>query len=167
MKGLYCRSVWHHCSEGYKVNQKQVATHLLGIPESDYLYINESQLADAGQGLFTAITLFKDEEITLFKGDVLTEKQVGKRVSAEEDKYFIALLDGRILDCMHTDCFAKYANDAKGYTSTRFRNNAKIIINDQNEVCLIATKKIKAGEEIFCGYGKRYWKKHATGERTA
>lgn len=137
-----------------------MAVNQVGIPESDYLYIQESQLPDSGRGLYTAVTLYKDEEITLFKGDVITEKQIAVRVSDEEDKYFIALLDGTILDCMHTECYAKYANDARGYAST-FNNNAKIIVNDQNEVCLMAVRKIKAGEEIFCGYGKRYWKKHA------
>lgn len=146
------------------MKQKHVAVNQVGIPESDYLYIKESQLPDSGRGLFTAVALFKDEEITVFKGDVITEKQIRERVLAEHDKYFIALLNGRILDCMHTECFAKYANDARGYTSGMFSNNAKIMINDQNEVCLMAVKKIKAGDEIFCGYGKRYWKKHAMEE---
>lgn len=146
------------------MKQKHIAVNQVGIPESDYLYVKESQLPDSGRGLFTAVTLFKDEEITVFRGDVITEKQIKERVLAEQDKYFIALLNGRILDCMHTECYAKYANDARGYTSLTFSNNAKIIINDQNEVCLMAVKKIKAGEEIFCGYGKRYWKKHAMEE---
>ncbi|MES2778845.1 MAG: SET domain-containing protein-lysine N-methyltransferase [Bacteroidota bacterium] len=142
------------------MKQKHVAANQVGIPESDYLYIKESQLPASGRGLYTAVTLYKDEEITVFKGDVISEKQITKRISEGEDKYFISLLNGRILDCMHTECFAKYANDAVGYASATFTNNAKIIINEQNEVCLMAVKKIKAGEEIFCGYGKRYWKKH-------
>lgn len=142
------------------MKQKDILTNRLGIPETDYLYVQESQLVASGRGLFTAITLYKDEEITVFKGDVITEKQIKDRVSAEDDKYFIALLNGKILDCMHTECFAKYANDATGYSASLFTNNAKMIINEQNQVCLMATKKILAGSEIFCSYGKRYWKKH-------
>jgi uncharacterized protein len=143
------------------VKEKQAAVNQVGIPESDYLYIRESQLPNAGKGLYTAVALFREEEITLFKGDILTQKQIDDRVLTDDDKYFIAMLNGKIMDCMHTECFAKYANDASGYTSAVFSNNAKIIINDQNEVCLMATRKINAGDEIFCGYGKRYWKKHA------
>ncbi|MES2560201.1 MAG: SET domain-containing protein [Bacteroidota bacterium] len=139
---------------------KHVAGNQVGIPESDYLYVQQSQLPDSGRGLFTAVTLFKDEEITVFRGEVITETQIAERVSAKQDQYFISLLNGRILDCYHTECFAKYANDASGSVPSGFTNNAKIIINEKNEVCLVAVKKIRAGEEIFCGYGKRYWAKH-------
>lgn len=141
------------------MKQQERTVNQIGIPESDYLFIEESQLPNAGRGLYTAVALYKDEEITVFKGDVITEKQIKDRVSNDEDKYFVTLLNGKILDCMHTECFAKYANDAQGYTSI-FTNNAKITINEQYEVCLVAVRKIKAGEEIFCGYGKRYWAKH-------
>jgi SET domain-containing protein len=71
------------------------------------------------------------------------------------------LLDGTILDCKNTDCFAKYANDASGFSKSDFKNNAKIALAENNNVCLIAIRKIKSGEEIFCDYGKKYWKKHS------
>ncbi len=65
------------------------------------------------------------------------------------------------MDSMHTNCFAKYANDTKGTTDdSSYKNNAKIGLDDNDNVCIIATKKIRSGEEVFCGYGKRYWKKH-------
>ena len=32
--------------------------------------------------------------------------------------------------------------------------------DDNDNVCIIATKKIKSGQEIFCSYGAKYWKKH-------
>jgi SET domain-containing protein len=62
---------------------------------------------------------------------------------------------------MQTGCYAKYANDAEGLSSSNFKNNAKITLDDDNNVCIKASKKIKAGEEIFCSYGKRYWEKHS------
>nr|WP_240788931.1 hypothetical protein [Psychroserpens sp. NJDZ02] len=62
------------------------------------------------------------------------------------------------MDSMHIDCFAKYANDAKGDSNSLFKNNAKITLDDDLNVCLKATKHIKFGAEIFCGYGKPYWK---------
>ena len=66
--------------------------------------------------------------------------------------------DGSILDSMKTKCFAKYANDADGFSNSVFKNNAKIGLNESDNVCLIALRNIKIGEEIFCSYGNRYWK---------
>jgi uncharacterized protein len=129
--------------------------------ESDYLYIDASQIPVAGKGLFTAIDIFKDEVIAYFKGEILTELQVQMRVNKGIDQYFIAMLDGKIMDSKKVNCFAKYANDAAACNRFDFKNNAKITIDEFSNVCLIATKKIKSNEEIFCAYGKKYWAKHA------
>jgi uncharacterized protein len=61
---------------------------------------------------------------------------------------------------MNITCFAKYANDASGFTNSNFKNNAKITLDDNDKVCIQATRNIKANEELFCSYGKNYWKKH-------
>jgi predicted O-linked N-acetylglucosamine transferase (SPINDLY family) len=83
-----------------------------------------------------------------------------KRAQLGNDKYFMNMLDGSILDAMHSECFAKYANDAEAFSKLEFKNNSKITLDDEDNVCLIATKKIKSGGEIFCSYGAQYWKKH-------
>lgn len=129
-------------------------------PESDYLYVQPSQILNSGNGLFTAIKIYKDEIIAVFKGEVLSQSEIKKREAHGEDKYFMVLLNGEVLDCMQTDCFAKYANDASGFSKSAFKNNAKITLDDNNTVCLVATSTIKAGQEIFCSYGQKYWKKH-------
>lgn len=128
--------------------------------ESDYLYVQTSQLPNSGNGLFTAITIYKDEIIAIFKGEVLSHSEAEIRIQNGTDAYFMNLLDGTILDCMHTDGFAKYANDANGFSKSNFKNNAKIALDENNNVCLMAIRKIKSGEEIFCDYGKNYWKKY-------
>ena len=64
------------------------------------------------------------------------------------------------MDSMHVDCFAKYANDAKAFNTTGLKNNAKISLDDDDNVCLVATRKINPMEEIFCSYGAIYWKKY-------
>ena len=133
--------------------------------ESDYLYIQTSQLPSSGNGLFTAIDIYKDEIISIFKGEILSDIEADSRAKNNANQYFMNLHNGSILDCKNTDCFAKYANDASGFSILKFRdnfkNNAKITLDDNNNVCLIAIRKIKYGEEIFCDYGKRYWKKHS------
>ena len=130
-------------------------------PEEDYLYVQQSQIENAGNGLYTALDIFKNEIITLFKGEIIDTIEAQKRVDNNKDRYFINMLDGNIMDSMHTDCFAKYANDAKGSINSNFKNNAKITLDDDTNICIMATKKINAGEEVFCSYGKAYWKKHS------
>ena len=129
-------------------------------PESDYLYIQDSQITNAGKGLFTAIDIYPNEIISIFKGEILTDNEAQKRVSEGNDRYFINMLDGSILDSMNVDCFAKYANDAEAFSKLEFKNNSKITLDDDDNVCIVATKKIKSQQEIFCSYGVKYWKKH-------
>lgn len=129
--------------------------------ESDYLYIQTSQLPSSGNGLFTAIDIYKDEIISLFKGEVLSNIEADLRAKNNANQYFMNLHNGSILDCRNTDCFAKYANDASGFSKSDYKNNAKITLDENNNVCLMTIRKIKSGEEIFCDYGKRYWKKHS------
>ncbi len=133
---------------------------IIDSPESDYLYVSKSKIPNAGKGLYTAITIYKDEIISVYTGVILTERQVDIRVKKGVDQYFIDMLDGTIMDSMNIKGFAKYANDSQAYANPVFKNNAKIAFDDDDNVCLIATRKIKEGEEVYCGYGKRYWKKH-------
>jgi SET domain-containing protein len=135
-------------------------TDTIDALESDYLYVAPSQLAGSGNGLYTATNIYKDEVIALFKGEILTDRQIALRIKKGEDNYFISMLDGRIMDSRKTACFAKYANDAEGLSKSIYRNTSKIAIDEEENVCLVAMRNIKKNEEIFCGYGKRYWKKH-------
>lgn len=128
--------------------------------ESDYLFIKNSKLPNAGKGLFTGIDIYKHEIIAVFEGEILTEMEAKIRVANGNDKYFINMIDGTIMDSMLVECFAKYANDAEAFENSIFKNNAKISLDDDHNVCIIATKNIKTQNEIFCSYGKRYWKKH-------
>ena len=94
------------------------------------------------------------------KDGIRVKNQIHKWRYNGDDKYFINMINGSIMDSMHVDCFAKYANDAEGYMKSDFKNNAKIGLDEDNNVCIIAKRNIKSGVEIFCGYGKEYWKKH-------
>lgn len=128
--------------------------------ESDYLYKSPSQIPNAGDGLFTVIDIYKDETIAIFKGEILSDLEAELRAKAGKDAYFINLLDGSIMDSQNVECFAKYANDAEGLVPSEFKNNARITLDLNNHVCIEALRNIKANEELFCSYGKGYWKKH-------
>jgi hypothetical protein len=133
-------------------------THKIEAKEHDYLYIKESQIPGSGNGLFTAIPIYRAEVISVFKGTILSDKEAQHRASKAKDAYFINLPDGTIMDSMTVKCFAKYANDAMGFTKTIHKNNSKISLDENGKVCIVATKKIPAGAEILCGYGTGYWK---------
>jgi uncharacterized protein len=132
----------------------------IDAPESDYLYKKQSQIPASGIGLFTAIDIYKGEIIALFKGEILSDIQGQKRIKEGKDKYFINMPDGSIMDSINANCFAKYANDAAAYANSSFKNNCLITLDHDDNVCIEAIRNIKTGEELICGYGKRYWKKH-------
>ena len=142
--------------------KKHIDSNAIQAPENLYLYKAISQLQNAGNGLYTAINIYKDEVIATFRGERLTDAIAKKRAKNGNDQYFITMLDGSIMDSIKSDCFAKYANDAMGLGASGFKNNSRIALDENNNVCIIANKIIKVGDEIFCGYGKRYWKKHIT-----
>lgn len=142
----------------HKNKYSNTINYKIDANESDYLYIQESQIKNSGNGLFTAIPIFKDEVISLFKGEILTAFEAKGRATKGEDAYFMNMLDGSILDAMHVNCFAKYANDATGFTKTKFKKNATISLDENDVVCIVSDRTIKMGEEIFCSYGKLYWK---------
>lgn len=127
--------------------------------ESEFLYIDESQIPNSGKGLFTAIPIYKQEIISVFEGEKIGDFEADKRANNGNDAYFINMIDGSIMDSQNVECFAKYANDAKGLVKTKFVNNALITLDDEERVCIVANRDIKVGEEIFCSYGRRYWTK--------
>ena len=138
---------------------KTISYNKIDALESDYLYVAASQISNSGNGLFTAIDIYKDEMIAVFTGEVLNNLEAELLAIARNDRYFIMMPDGSTLDSMNADCFAKYANDAAITSETTFKNNSKIAFDDAGQVGLIALRKINSGEEIFCSYGKAYWKK--------
>jgi len=135
-------------------------TYKIDTPELNYLYVKESQIPHSGRGLFTAINIYNEEVISLFKGEILSGKEANKRAIDASDGYFINLPDGTTLDSMNVKCFAKYANDVSGFVKSKFKTNSYITLDDEENVCIAATRNILKGEEIFCSYGKAYWKKY-------
>ena len=135
-----------------------IPTTTIDAPEEDYLYVDPSQIEGAGNGLYTAITIYKGEVISIFKGEFINAIEQNRRIALGENQYFITLLTGRVMDSKHIDCFAKYANDVNGNSKSEFKNNSFITLNENDEPCIVASKTIKSGSEIFCDYGKNYWK---------
>ena len=131
----------------------------IDAPEADYLYVQPSLIAGAGMGLFTAIPIHRGEVVAIFTGEQLSSAEARLRAARGDDAYFVTLMDGSTLDSMHSDCFAKYANDVEGPGNTRLRNNAVITLDEDDHPCVMATRNIRAGGEVYVDYGKAYWAK--------
>lgn len=73
-----------------------------GIPllEEDHLYTAPSGLPCARQGLFTSLSLYKDEVIPIFHGEGLSAKEAAERAAQGLDRCFMELPDGTTLDAM-------------------------------------------------------------------
>jgi uncharacterized protein len=127
--------------------------------ELNSLLVKESQIPNAGKGLFLRTNKKKGELIALFRGEVLSYEEAEQRAAKNEDGYFINMSNGTILDSMHVACFAKYANDAHGFGKSKFKSNAEIQLSGYpDKACLVALRDIAAGEEVFTSYGRTYWK---------
>ena len=69
-------------------------SYKIDADESDYLYSEESQIPSSGKGLFTAIPIYKDEVISIFDGENISDEEAKRRATSGEDGYFVNLPDG-------------------------------------------------------------------------
>ena len=126
----------------------------MALLEKD-LEIKTSTLPGAGKGLFTNVAIPKGTRIVEYKGTVKTWDEA-KQDPTNGYIYFLKpnhVIDGRD----HPKSLARYANDAAGLVRAKDKGNNARFEPDGLRVFLVATKDIKAGDEIFVSYGKKYW----------
>lgn len=122
------------------------------------LVVKKSQLPSAGKGLFTTKDIKKGSKIIEYRGEVIDWKEYCKRVKEDKDGYLAFISRKKCIDAYNTPQYkARYANDAEGLIKIKgIKNNAEYQIID-DKVYIVATRDIKAGEEIFVSYSKDYW----------
>ena len=122
--------------------------------------IKKSQLPSAGHGLWAKKNFKRGEVVVKYDGEIITWKECERRNEAQEGYggYYMYINKKKCIDAQHTIwAHGRYANDAAGLCRVEgIRNNAKYEIS-KGEVFIVATRTIKAGEEIFVSYGKGYW----------
>ena len=67
--------------------------------------------------------------------------------------YAVKMSENKYMDCACERGIASYANANPSHNNSRFS-----VSNTTNTVNLKATKRIRAGQEIFVSYGKNYFK---------
>jgi hypothetical protein len=122
------------------------------------LIIKKSRLPGAGKGLFTTKSIRKDSKIIEYRGEIISYNEYRNRARREEDYYLFYLRRDLCIDAMHTPQYkARYANDAAGITRIKgIRNNSDYVIFG-DKCFIVASRDIKAGEEILVNYTKPYW----------
>ena len=122
------------------------------------LIVKKSQIPNSGKGLYTTKALKKETKIIEYRGEVIGWKDYKVRVDKDEDGYLFYFNRNKCIDAFHTPQYkARYANDANGFTRVKgLKNNSQYEIFD-DKCFVVATRDIKAGEEIFTDYTKDYW----------
>lgn len=122
------------------------------------LIIKKSQIPGAGKGLFTTKDIKKGSKIIEYRGEIIDWKEYCKRTKEDKDGYMAYVNRKKCIDAYNTPQYkARYANDAEGIIRKKgLKNNAEYQIID-DRVYIVATRDIKAGEEIFVSYSKSYW----------
>lgn len=125
------------------------------------LEVRDSNIPNAGKGLFTTMPIKKGAVILEYQGEKISWKECQKRNQKHKGmgSYYLYISAKNCIDAEHTlDSLGRYANDAEGYIKIKgLRNNAEYQIINKTPF-IVAKKNIKAGEEILVGYGKEYWK---------
>ncbi len=122
------------------------------------LIVKKSRLPNAGKGLFTTKPIKKGSKVIEYRGEVINWKEYERRVAKDEDGYLFHFNNNYCLDAFNTPQYkARYANDAEGLSKIPGLTNNSEYEVEGKKCFIIATKDIKAGEEIFVSYTEEYW----------
>ena len=131
-------------------------THL----KSDaHLEIKPSTIAGAGSGVFaynhdaeTEIVFKPMQRISEYKGELITGKQLNERYGNFTAPYGMELSPDRFIDSACVRSYSSMVNHAPAKKS-----NARFSLSgDRKHVYLVATKRIRHGDEILINYGRSY-----------
>lgn len=121
-----------------------------------FLWVKPSRLSGAGKGLFTRIDIPKGTRIVEYKGILKPWSEV-KHLDGFNG-YLLRINKNIAIDALTSEhLIGRYANDAQGFAKIRGVKNNSEYVTDGLSCYIEATRNIKAGEEIFVGYGKEYW----------
>ncbi|RYY67211.1 MAG: SET domain-containing protein [Chitinophagaceae bacterium] len=120
------------------------------------LFVQTSNLPNAGNGLFTKVLIPKGTYIIEYTGKVTTWKDVDHEGGF--NGYIYHLNRNHVINASkHKSALARYANDAQGIAKVKGLTNNAVYEEEKKRVYIKAIKDIQPGQEIFVRYGKEYW----------
>ncbi|MBX7124053.1 MAG: SET domain-containing protein-lysine N-methyltransferase [Cyclobacteriaceae bacterium] len=121
-----------------------------------YLRVKISTLPGAGKGLFTTIDIPKGKRFVEYKGRIQPWSEV--KDDDGRNGYLMYINRYCVINAepaIHT--LGRYANDARGFVRIDGLSNNSEYVSVGRRCYIEAIRDIKAGEEIFVGYGTAYW----------
>jgi len=111
------------------------------------LEIKDSQITQAGLGLFTNETILEN---------TLIDNYTGNKQRLQTSKYFFQITDDIGIDAgSYPRCYMGMLNDS---INSLFTNNCEFRVDtDAQTVSVWSIRQIEAGEELFSSYGDAYW----------
>jgi hypothetical protein len=147
-------------------------TAMINIPElsqglstiGDGLQVKPSTISEAGLGLFATRPFQAEELITFYQGQLISHQQAQVRMARGKGAYLATLVrmhevvDGMRASDMKNGCGgASACNDASD--GSGIKNNAYFVVRRMpGRLLLRARHDIAEGDEIFCSYGRTYWR---------
>ena len=123
--------------------------------------IAPSQIPGAGMGLYLMEDAEKGDWIARYSGDPLTKAECDNRPHSH---YRMQVHKNLFLDAANAKHFeGRFINDAR---RSKFKTNARFAANYSVNICsttgffwvrIYASRKIKAGDEVFIDYGEDFW----------
>lgn len=122
-----------------------------------HLYVKNSQIRDAGLGLYTKIKIPKGACIVEYKGRLV--KWVDIKHEDGHNGYLLRVNRSWAIDAKSfKKSFGRFANDARGIQrNEKLKNNAEYLL-EGNRCFIYATKVISPNTEVLVSYGSEYWK---------
>lgn len=120
------------------------------------LFVQESTIPGAGQGLFTRVAIPKGTRIIEYTGKVSTWENADHQEGLNAYIYYMS--DDNVIDASkRKKSLGRYANDARGMKKIKGLLNNSVYVEEGLKVFIESTKPIPAGGEILVSYGKEYW----------
>lgn len=155
---------WQHAKSHYGLRVKRV-------PKNTCFDSQGTPVRGLGRGLFATVDMREGCIINELKGKYMTKQQVENEYPGDTLAPYAVATNFQsgpqyFYDVKETTCnLARFANDARGlYKRTgrrlvKIKNNAHIdeAQRPRGPPVLVATKNIKAGDQIFTSYGSDYW----------
>ncbi|MCX6140104.1 MAG: SET domain-containing protein [Candidatus Kapabacteria bacterium] len=143
-----------HIGDKGRCKRMTTVTHpFCGQHTREHLFVTvkKSLIPKAGLGLFAEKAFSVDERIVEYSGEKLTTAQYDRRYDKDSmGSYGISLSENFVIDARQTTSgVARYACD---YHGSGKKPNAEYV-NFGSRIWIVATRRIKAGDEILTDYG--------------
>lgn len=121
-----------------------------------HFLVKESNITNAGKGLFTQVAISPGDTIGHYTGLVLSDDEVNEAPYVDSDYILWICTDYNIVGEGPLSSYTRYVNHSE-------KPNSRFVVSTRWKKARIeAIKPIKKGEEIYVDYGPYYWEAMAS-----